>query len=1482
MAWSIRHPSRRSPQSVRFSNPSRPRRRLAEPLEPRWLLASDAYVEFNLASNQPGTALVTDPSLGYAWGIATSPGASGGFSVSDTLVNRSNSYSGDVAGSPFVANAGQTVFVPLATGQVYNGNANEFIVHSSNPPPDGTPPIKGGPAEFIYASLDGSIYGFNPNIGQHAVPAVSVPGAAFTGLTLATSGTANNGDQLYAADFLGGKIDVFNSSFQPVTTSGSFTDPNLPSEYKPFDIQALGGELYVSYAAWAATPLSATAGGAMIPTPAPGGVVDVFDVNGNLVGRIASGSPLDQPWGMALAPQSFGQFAGNLLVANHGDGKINVFSPTPSTAATAGTSLGTLSGADGNPFVIDGLFGLAFGNGDNAGDSGSLYFTAGSLPFLLTPLPGDNSAPISSAIPTQGFSHGLVGTIQVAATNPLVAVGTNTTAHAGDQFTGALAAFGSADSISPTATPLASTTTSPVASYTATIDWGDGSSATAGTIVPTGNGGYLVVGSHTYSAAGTDDYTVTINDASSNSATATGTVQVTPATLLAHALPVKSDGLVVDNAEVATFVDTGGADPLSNYSATIDWGDGSSSAGTITNGTVPPGATAVDGFFNVAGSYTYTATGDYTFTVTISDTDGSQATVTGTAEVAQASLVAKALPVHSDGLTVNNANVAAFTDTGGADPLSNYSATIDWGDGSSSTGTITNGTVPPGATAVDGFFNVAGSHTYTATGDYTFTVTISDTDGGQATVTGTAEVTQASLVARALPVQSDGLTVNNANVAGFIDTGGADPLANYSATIDWGDGSSSTGTISSGILPADSTVLGGFFTVAGSHTYTATGDYTFTVTISDTDGGQATVTGTAEVSQASLVAHTLPVESEGLTVNNANVATFFDTGGADPLSNYSATIDWGDGSSSTGTITAGVVPDVIVVGGKPPAQSFFVSGSHTYAASGDYTFTVAISDTDGSSATVTGTVSATTPTLEATAMPVTSQGLIVDNQTVADFVDTGGPDPLSNYTATIDWGDNSTSAGTIHELVADPAPGAPFVGVFFQVSGSHTYTAAGDYTFTVTIDDSDGTSATVTGTASVATPTLEAKALPVYSPSPTLTNTAVADFIDTGGADPLTNYSATIDWGDGSSSTGTVNSLPTPADAVTTGGFFSVSGSHTYAATGDYTFTVAISDTDGANATVTGTAHIAHAPLLAVGVPVVVNSGLSVNGAIVAAFADGDGGDPLANYSATIDWGDGSSSSAGTVTGSGNSFVVTGSHTYAAAGDYDLKIAISDQDGSSANPVSHAFIDAPVASFVANAFENVLHRAPDDTGLSYWNQQIAGGLTTGQFASDLTHSAEFYATNVIDPDYQKYLGRASDSAGLAYWTGQMQQGMTDQQIEANFIASDEFYAHSGGTNADWVNAMYQVVLGRQADTAGLNYWLAQLASGASRSSVAMGFAGSQEREAEVIQNDYFTFLGRSAGQTEVNYWVDQFDQGVTNEDIVSGFVGSSEYFKSHS
>jgi hypothetical protein len=439
--------------------------------------------------------------------------------------------------------------------------------------------------------------------------------------------------------------------------------------------------------------------------------------------------------------------------------------------------------------------------------------------------------------------------------------------------------------------------------------------------------------------------------------------------------------------------------------------------------------------------------------------------------------------------------------------------------------------------------------------------------------------------------------------------------------------------------------------------------------------------------------------------------------------------------------------------------------------------------------------------------------------------------------------------------------------------------------------------------------TLLAASVPVESQALAVNGSLVAAFVDIQGADPAANYHASINWGDGTSSAGTIAGGSAATNVPVIGalgvGYFIVTGSHAYATTGDYSLAVTIVDSDGSRATVNGQAHVGlatQATLVAHGLPV-ASQGLTLNGPVVAAFVDAADAGSTASYTATIDWGDGSSASAGTVAGdsgvtslplvgvfSGGAFIVTGSHSYATSGDYQLTVAIADSDGSRATVHSEAHVGQPapptpsgsVATLVANVFQEVLHRGADDAGLGFWTQQINGGLSAAQFAADLTHSAESYATNVIDPLYQKFLDRAADPSGVDYWTNQMQQGMTDQQLASSFAASAEFYAKAGGTASAWVNAMYQAVLGRQADSGGLNYWLAQLSAGASRASVATGIAASQESEAQIVQDEYFTYLGRYASPAEVNYWVTQFENGMTNEDIVSAFVGAPEYVKLHS
>jgi uncharacterized protein (TIGR03118 family) len=329
------------------------RRPAIECLEERNLLAG-SYLQTNLVSDGAVMASVTDPNLHNPWGMVAGPG--GPFWVSDNGAGVSTLYNG--AGQPFPVFSPLVVNIPTGsatpagttatpTGIVFNGNAGDFIVSQGT---------HSGHAIFIFATLDGTISGWNPGVNLHnAIRIVdnSAAGASYTGLALANNGSGNF---LYAANFATGAIDVFNAQFQHTTLAGSFTDPHLPSGFAPYGIQSLAGSLYVTYA-----PQNFS----------PNGVVDLFDTNGHFIRRLITGGNLNMPWGLAISPHDFGQLSNALLVGNVGDGHINAYDPH------SGAFRGQLETTNGQPFAEPGLWSLRFGNDGVAGSSDALFFTAG-------------------------------------------------------------------------------------------------------------------------------------------------------------------------------------------------------------------------------------------------------------------------------------------------------------------------------------------------------------------------------------------------------------------------------------------------------------------------------------------------------------------------------------------------------------------------------------------------------------------------------------------------------------------------------------------------------------------------------------------------------------------------------------------------------------------------------------------------------------------------------------------------------------------------------------------------------------------------------------------------------------------------------------------------------------------------------------------------------------------------------------------------
>jgi len=316
-------------------------------IQPLAVFASP-FAQTNLVSNVPGLAANLDPNLKNPWGIshsATSP-----FWVSNQGSNNSTLYNAASVPQALIVTVPPTAPPPTGpTGQVSNSfGAGNFVEN-------------GAPANFIFATLAGSIDAWNASNGTTAAVVASTPGAVYTGLAIGTNGAANF---LYAANFAGGHVDVFSSSFAPTTLAGSFVDPNLPAGYVPYNIQNVGGKLYVEYAQVDPITHEAAEGAGL-------GVVNVFDTNGNFLQRIHSGGQLNAPWGIAIAPAGFGEFGGDVLVGNFGDGTINAFDPI------TGNYVGTLKDSSGNPIVNDGLWALDFRAPGSGFDPNALFITAG-------------------------------------------------------------------------------------------------------------------------------------------------------------------------------------------------------------------------------------------------------------------------------------------------------------------------------------------------------------------------------------------------------------------------------------------------------------------------------------------------------------------------------------------------------------------------------------------------------------------------------------------------------------------------------------------------------------------------------------------------------------------------------------------------------------------------------------------------------------------------------------------------------------------------------------------------------------------------------------------------------------------------------------------------------------------------------------------------------------------------------------------------
>jgi uncharacterized protein (TIGR03118 family) len=310
------------------------------------------YAVTTLVSDVGVAPVRADANLVNAWGLAALPTSP--WWVANNHTDTSTLYDGTGAPRPLVVKVAGG-----PTGLIAN-TTTDFSVSGGG---------VSGVAKFIFATEAGTIRGWSPTVPAAGSTATEIGadrssvGAIYKGLA---TGTVNGANYLFAADFHNGHIDVFNSTFTLQDWHHAFRDPRLPDGYAPFNVQNLGGWIFVTFAKQSADKIDEVAGRHL-------GFVDAFTADGHFAGRVASRGALNAPWGLAMAPAGFGRFSGDVLVGNFGDGKIHAYRMT----RHGWRFDGTLRGEDHKAIAIDGLWALAFGNGSAAGPLNSLYFTAG-------------------------------------------------------------------------------------------------------------------------------------------------------------------------------------------------------------------------------------------------------------------------------------------------------------------------------------------------------------------------------------------------------------------------------------------------------------------------------------------------------------------------------------------------------------------------------------------------------------------------------------------------------------------------------------------------------------------------------------------------------------------------------------------------------------------------------------------------------------------------------------------------------------------------------------------------------------------------------------------------------------------------------------------------------------------------------------------------------------------------------------------------
>jgi streptogramin lyase len=778
-------------------------------------------------------------------------------------------------------------------------------------------------------------------------------------------------------------------------------------------------------------------------------------------------------------------------------------------------------------------------------------------------------------------------------------------------------------------------TSGDVSQDSGTINWGDGTTSAASfeqfSLSASDKFQAYVSANHVYVRPG--DYTVsTTLSTGGHTQTTTSTVHVVgSAAITAYGLsPSSAVGLPNTETYIAQFTSADASALADSFSATIDWGDGTTTPALISlkppttpiffaYAAVAPTPSYGARSFVVSGNHAYSQPGHYTPHVNIIDAAHDAASADSKISVAPPETLTSSTSSLAafPGEAISGLTVATFNDSAPGLVADDFSATIDWGDGTTTTGKINQnyyvydqGTITsasPSAIIVPGpgqnqgsTGTVSGDHTYQQAGTYQIKVVMTSLSGVSTSVTDTA------LVGPILPIvyglnQVVGAQQSPIGYVGYLRVqDGTAKAGDFTVTIEWGDGTTTTGALTDPYSPVGRTGQPQNetdFSIRGSHAYARAGNFTISVTVARAGGGSATGSAPASVVDESITGIPATTSaSASVPFNAVTVGSFNDNNFQLTTSDFTAVISWGDGTSSAGSIvpatfwlppigvqaaSSSSIANPIFIGAR-----FAVNGSHTYDHAGTYHVDITVHSKGGAAAVIHSTMNvsnAPPETIQGTGTtffgfagkPLSDTGVLVGTFTDLPHVPNTAP-----FTAVIDWGDGSAptvgqidviaaAGGTRANITAVPIgnpPLIPIVGTLSSVYGNHTYAHPGLYHIHITVAHGPGVSATINSGVDILAASPE-----VIAPMPTPVKTTlvpkavslnVTSFLDSDPTAKASSFDAQISWGDHTAPThGTVTAYS--AGPGSPAGAFAVSGMHHYARVGTYTVHVSIARIGG-------------------------------------------------------------------------------------------------------------------------------------------------------------------------------------------------------------------------------------------------------------------------------------------------------------------------------